>query len=158
MVLSPCIHFHGHFWKVVLDVSTFVVEVIVLTFVLVGQSQVPIRDLGYDIQIVFQCGQGGSQTELMLNLASLVGFEADADGNDVITSTIQAALYFAADDFGGHRRVCTYPSGTADAFRSGQFELYLKSHNYIVSHEVLVDFSGLNLEQLSILAGEFWSF
>lgn len=119
---------------------------------------VPLRDLGYDIQIVFQAGQGGSQTEMLLNLASLVGFEPDADGNDVIVSKVQAALYFAADDFGARRRVCTYPLGTADAFRSGQFELYLKSHNYIVSHELVLDFSGLNAEQYFELTGKFCSF
>lgn len=116
---------------------------------------VPIRELGYKIEFIFQGGFGGPLTEMMLNLNSLVGFGQDADGNDVINTAVQAALYLAADDFGARRRVCTYPAGTADSFRNGEFELYLKTHNYIVSHELRVDMSGCTADQIFQFAGKF---
>ena len=117
-----------------------------------------LREMGHDVVITLQCGQGGIQMELFLNLNSFLGFGTDSDGHDLITTRCQVALYHKSDDVGSRRRVCLYPAGAAEAARNGAFEAYLRQHDHCASPEVLVDLGGLSGEQYIEFNCKFYSF
>ena len=111
--------------------------------------------MGYEIDIVLQCGQGGAQMEMFLNLSDLLGFGKDENGHDLITTRCQVALYHKADDVGARRRVSLYPQGAAAAAREGYLETYLHQHDHVASPEVTIRLGGLNMEQYIEFTGKF---
>ena len=116
---------------------------------------VSLRELGHDLEMVLQCGNGGSNMEMMLNLPSLFNFGVDENGQDKIRVRVQGALYLASDDVGRRQRASLWPAGAAAAAREGRLEQYLERHQYIISTEVIVQLGGLSFSELTILIGEY---
>ena len=115
------------------------------------------RELGHEMEMVFQCGNGGSNMEVILNLPSLFNFGVDENGLDKIRVRVQGALYLAADDSGRRQRASLWPAGAAAAAREGRLEQYLARHSYIVSTEVVVQLGGLSYNEIVILTGKLFS-
>lgn len=142
------IHSLVDFWRRFLVVS-FEFHYVFISYVYdlddVGDES--LRDLGYQVDFVMQCGLGGPQSEAFLNFDSLIGFDKDVNGHDRIITKVQAVMYLAADDFGCRRRANVYPAGAAEAMRNGEFEAYLKRHDYIISNQLVTNF-GTNQTQL----------
>ena len=116
---------------------------------------VSLRELGHDLEMVLQCGNGGSNMEMMLNLPSLFNFGVDENGHDKISVRVQGALYLASDDCGRRQRASLWPSGAARAAREGRLEQYLDRHQYIISTEVVLRLGGLSFPELTILIGTY---
>ena len=125
------------------------------TFDLGFNDAVPLRDLGHDMELIIQCGNGGSNMEMMLNLSDLLGFGQDENGLDKIRVRVQGALYLAADDSGRRQRASLWPAGAAAAAREGRLEQYLNRHQYITSTEVVVQIGGLTFGETTIFMGMF---